>query len=242
LLADLLPPELQEVFRVGGMVYRTVSQFTLQGHLDIVGEPGTDGALPTDNVHRYGTIVVHWDRDIVLHMNDLDDVGALNGLWAGSVGRSALDIDRHSLRFNYGALVLALIEQIVLPSIFGQGVNSIAEAVESFVDCQQLANNIFDPVTDPLLNQIVYFSCLESVEELADIVTDAFLGESTPLTNLTFAADGCSLQEPTGYDRDDQVRYFQTLGAEAERCVWDTQLDVDGDIRAIDADFFGELQ
>ena len=239
LLADLLPPEVQEVFRVGGMVFRTVSQFTLLGHLDVATEVDADGVLAMGNTHRYGAMVIHWDRDIVLQMNQLDDVGALNGQWSGSAPDAALTIDRHSLRFNYGALMLALIEQIVFPALFGPGVDSVDEAIRSFIDCQQLADDVFDPVQDAVLNQILEGACDETVAELSAQVTELFVGQSTPLTNLTFAANRCPLEEPEAYDQDDQVRYYQRLGAEDPRCLWDAQLAVGQEVRGIDADFFG---
>lgn len=239
LLADLLPPEVQEVFRVGGMVYRTVSQFTLQGHLDVASEPDSDGVLAMGNTHRYGTMVIHWDRDIVLQMNELEDVGALNGEWAGEALDASLTLDRHSLRFNYGALVLALIEQIIFPELFGPGVDTVQEAIESFIDCRQLADDVFDPVQDALLNSVLLGACQETVSELADGVTELFVGQSTPLTNLTFAANRCPLEEPVAYEEDDQVRYYERLGAEDPRCLWDAQLAVDQEVRVIDADFYG---
>ncbi len=239
LLADLLPPEVQEVFRVGGMVYRTVSQFTLLGHLDVAAEADSDGVLAMGNTHRYGAMVIHWDRDIILQMNDLDDVGALNGQWSGNALDAALTVDRHSLQFNYGALALALIEQIIFPALFGQGVDSVDEAIRSFIDCQQLADDVFDPVQDALLNQILLGACNETVSELASSVTDLFVGQSTPLTNLTFAATNCPLEEPEVYGDDDQVRYFERVGAEDPRCIWNAELVAGQEIRRIESDFYG---
>jgi hypothetical protein len=239
LLADLLPPEVQDVFRVGGMVYRTVSQFTLLGHLDVAAEPDSDGVLAMGNTHRYGAMVIHWDNDITLQMNELDDVGALNGEWSGGAFDAALTVDRHSLRFNYGALALALIEQIIFPALFGQGVNSVDDAIRSFIDCEQLADDVFDPIQDALLNQILLGACDETVSELSSSVTELFVGQSTPLTDLTFAASACPLEEPAEYGVDDQVRYYERVGAEDPRCIWDAQLVAGQEVRAIDSDFYG---
>ncbi len=266
LLDQVLSPEARQVFRVGGAVYQTLTQFTLGGQLEIIREADAQGFLATNNVHRYGSIVINWDVDctdqdppgcgrIELAMRDLERFGALSGLFAGELvstegGQDYLAIDRHSLRFNYGALLLALFEQIVLPSIFGDHVDSLGDALGEMFDCREIADGLFDPATEALLNGLLFQSCGETLGAMEDMLVELIVANSQEIPNLTFGtfeatsdADfarlGCPIDEPTPYPQGVTRRRYDAIGTEQARCGWDARLETSGELRQIDADFYG---
>ncbi|MEZ4460358.1 MAG: hypothetical protein R3E66_11650 [bacterium] len=65
-----------------------------------------------------------------------------------------MNIDEHTLTLNYGVLILGIIEQVVLPSIFGQNVTSIESALDQLLilavggndGCDSLGQFIADSV------------------------------------------------------------------------------------------------
>lgn len=269
ILDSIISDELQEVFDIGGAVYRVVSQFTLAGDLVVVAEPDENGLLASNNIHRYHTMTINWDVNcpdnapedcgkIDLSMSErLAEVGTFSGEFGGSVrtGQTGyfLEIDRHSMAFNYGALVLTLVEQIVFPEIFGPGINSVRAALENWIDCRGLADSVFDPAgpdLDPVLNAALYGACGEVLDALEDqVIGWAVSGNTNDLSNLTFgtheiqqdadlATLGCPLSEPEMYSSTEEGRYFSYMGTEDDRCLWDTRLDTSGETRNIDGDFY----
>jgi hypothetical protein len=265
ILDQVLSEELRQIFNIGGAVYRTVSQFTLAGDLVLRAEPTPEGALVMNNQHRYHTMRINWDVNcpdnappecglIELQMGDLNDVGTFYGEFGGRLTRTAqadyLEIDRHSFTFNYGALLLSLIEQIVFPAIFGPGVDSTREALEQVIDCRGFANSVFDPQTDALLNQALLGACGEVLGELERQVVSLIVSNNTAIPNLTFgtfeAADeaalrelGCPIAEPSPYPPNATERYYGRIGLANDRCLWDARFETNNEVRQIDADFYG---
>lgn len=265
LLIDVLPPEVQRVFEVGGAVYRVATEFTLGGQLQFTAEPDAQGFLAVNNAHRYGEIMLNWDIDcglndppecgeIVLSMNRLDEVGALNGQFAGQIvgleGGDHLLVDRHSFSFNYGALLLALFEQIILPEIFGPQVDSIDDAVGTLFDCREIADNVFDPIDNIIFNELLFRGCNDALGQFVGFLLDLILSNDTEVPALsigTFPAQteedlaefGCLLSEPSPYAPGQLQRVYERLGAEDARCLWDARLEASDETRQIDADFVG---
>jgi hypothetical protein len=257
---------LEQIFRVGGAIYDTVSRFTLRGDLVIVGEPGEAGALVGENLHRYHTLVLNWDVNcgpndppecgqIVIDMGERRDLGTFSGEFEGALRRTQaqdyLEVGRHSFSFNYGALLLSVVEQLVFPAIFGPDVDSTRELWEELIDCQDLADGIFDPVQDQALNQLIFEGCGEALGELDRLVVELIVGNAVEVPNLTFGTFeattpaeleewGCKISEPDPYPADATGRYYSALGSQSARCLWDARLEASGEVRALDADFYGE--
>lgn len=267
-LQGVLPPEVQRVFAIGGEVYETVTQFTLGGQLEFTADPDSQGFLADVNHHRYGQIIIDWDLDcgvndppecgrIVLGTERLQQFGALSGdftgLLVGTAEGDRLMIDRHSFTFNYGALLLALFEELILPEIFGPQVNTLGEAIGTLFDCREIADDLFDPQQDFLLNEVVFNGCTEALGEFEGMLVDLIVGNAQDfpaLTMGTFEADsegeiiayGCAVEEPAPYAPGQFERYFDTLGAAEARCQWDARLDAGNEVRPLTADFFGARQ
>lgn len=265
LLDQVLSEELRRVFDVGGALYRAVSQFTLAGELVLVSEPMPDGSLLLTNEHRYNTLRLRWDVDcpdnappecglIEIDMGERNDLGTFYGEFGGALTRTAhgdyLEIDRHSFTFNYGALILSVVEQLVFPAIFGPNVDSVGDALNQLLDCQGFADSVFDPVNDALLNQALYGACSEVIVELEDQIVGLIVANTSDIPNLTFgtfeAANdaqlrelGCVIDEPLVYPPEADERYYGRLGTEADRCLWDARFETSGEVRQIDGDFYG---
>lgn len=258
LINPLLPPELRQLFTFGANVYRVVTQFTLAGYVDL-GAPAADGTLVAGQVHRYDRLRLKWNcdqqgnncDDYEIGMTDLSDVGYLSGEFSGRVATYGTDtyllVDRHAFTFNYGALILSIFEQLIFPEIFGPGVDTMQEVLESFIDCQGIANaidpqNVFDP--------FIVNACHGGVSALADQLLDQIAGVGSGVPNLSFgtfpvvndwdvAQSGCQMLEPVAYPEDAPFRYFERLGTPEDRCAWDAQLITSQEVRAIRSDFFG---
>jgi len=264
LVDAVLPPELRSIFDVGANVYQALTRFTLAGHI-LLDEPGADGELLLGQAHRYDRLRLRWTVGCTpadgpncglreFAMTDLGQLGFLSGEFSGRVATydqaSYLLVDRHSFSFNYGALALAIFEQLVFPQIFGPGVDTVAEALDSIVDCHGIADGLFDPVTDALFNGLVLDGCYSGLDALASVVLDSIAGAGNGVPSLTFgtlpvvqdwdvAMSGCRLHEPDPYTVDDAFRYFDRLGSLEQRCMWDAQLVTSQETRYLEADWFG---
>jgi hypothetical protein len=75
---------------------------------------------------------------------DSVDLGLLRGEWRGRVlGYNRLDIDRHPVDFNYGRLILYVLEYLVLPAITGDpGPVTFADLLSSIINCDGLGDAI----------------------------------------------------------------------------------------------------
>ena len=72
------------------------------------------------------------------------DFGLLRGDWTGRVrGRDGLDIDRHPLDFEYGRVILYVLEYLVLPAITGDpGPVTLEDLMFRIFQCEELGNAI----------------------------------------------------------------------------------------------------
>jgi hypothetical protein len=75
---------------------------------------------------------------------DTVDLGLLRGEWTGRVlGYNRLDIDRHPVDFNYGRLILYVLEYLVLPAITGDPAPvTLEDLLASIINCDGLGDAI----------------------------------------------------------------------------------------------------
>jgi len=52
-----------------------------------------------------------------------------------------LDIDNHTIKINYGKLIIFALNELILPAI--SGTHSLEDAIHSFIDCQSIAEGIY---------------------------------------------------------------------------------------------------
>jgi hypothetical protein len=75
---------------------------------------------------------------------DTFDLGLLRGEWTGRVlSYDRLDIDRHAVDFNYGRLILFVLENYIFPFLTGDPPPvSLEDVVFSIIDCEGMAESI----------------------------------------------------------------------------------------------------
>lgn len=73
---------------------------------------------------------------------DQVDLGILEGQWTGRVvGYDQLNIDRHPIDFNYGRLILYMLEGVLFPALLDEpGPIRIDDAIAQLVGCARLAD------------------------------------------------------------------------------------------------------
>ncbi len=52
-----------------------------------------------------------------------------------------LDIDNHTIKINYGKLIIFALNELILPAI--SGTHNLSDAIHSFVDCRSIAEGIY---------------------------------------------------------------------------------------------------
>src|SRR5690606_33046365 len=121
---------------------------------------------------------------------------------------SELNITQHPLTLNYGALILAVIEKIVLPAIFApdpvtqQPVNSIERLLARVINCDSLAasvdsgqGGIYTAVRG-LCNQLLQ----QAGDGVRSYVTQTLVAEGANNFQIgTPISKGCTLHPPERY-------------------------------------------
>ncbi len=66
----------------------------------------------------------------------------VEGRWTGSVQNfDQLDIDNHTIKINYGKLIIFALNELILPAV--SGTNNLTDAILSFVNCRSIAEGIY---------------------------------------------------------------------------------------------------
>ncbi len=154
-----------------------------------------------------------------------------------------LVIDEHTLTLNYGVLILGIIEQVVLPSIFGQNVTSIDSALNELISlafgggdgCEGLGQSIADAVGGgDTVKNIGKNLCNNLLASASDGIR-SFLTENLTVAGednfLISTPDGkpCRLLEPTIYSGDwtgKPLPYIEDLGSATAECDWEVKIKV----------------
>jgi hypothetical protein len=190
------------------------------------------------------------------------DGNIVQGSFTGSLvpldgGGYGLAIDEHTLTLNFGVLVLGIVEKVVLPSIFGQNVQSFEDAFDSLLTtivggqdgCQGLADYVENEVGGGnTVNNIVDNLCTQLLQSASDGIQD-FL-----VDNLTISGEDnflmstptdvpCTLYEPEMYAGEwigKPFPYAERMGTPEMQCEWDVKIGI-GENTTINADatFYG---
>lgn len=109
--------------------------------------------------------------------------GAIAGLghvsyeWTGSVTNyNQLTLNSIETRFNYGALMVTILEQVVIPQLTNGAANSISGFLGTLIDCQQLATDISGS-TSNLGYNLVNTACVAGLNAAANIVTQPLMAQ-----------------------------------------------------------------
>lgn len=164
----------------------------------------------------------------------------IKGTWDGAVfDGSQLQVNEHSLTLNYGALLLAVVEKIVLPAIFGtnsmgQPVDSIERLFGMIINCESVADSVANS-TSSSVRGIVKNLCDQLLVQASDgirsyatekLVAD---GDNTFIISTPVGKD-CTMLPPEVYASPwpgEPLPYVQQLGEKepiTKQCEWDVKI------------------
>jgi hypothetical protein len=265
ILADVLAltpygDQLDRFFGVGGDGFRLLHELTLRGSMDFAGDPSQSGALPTPTAHVYDTLLIRWESDCVegqpcpvieQPLSQISGVGVLQSNFQGEVwaapGASFLVAERHGFTFNYGALLAFMLEDYLLPRVFG--VRSVGAALELLIDCDAVAQYLFPDFSDFLLRQGAALACREGLDILGAQILERALGLALGVPQLTLGTweagpePGCSITELPSYSAEHTRVRGSALGSQEAPCSWDARFESSGQAPgAIESSFTGQWQ
>lgn len=266
--------ETLKQFKVGGTI-RILREptVTLDGAGNLVGTLSRE--LESEEIEEYpgkqvwNDITVFWKgacpagdeacRARTFSSNDLNAGNVVEGFFTGSVvpvttetGGYALVIDEHTLSLNYGVLILGILENIILPSAFGDAtVTSIDAAIEKLITglfagngtaCEKLATQV------GTAESVVEALCENLLDKASEGIRSYFtekltIGGADNLLIGTPAGKPCKIIEPELYAPDwvgKPLPYAETLGSDKVECEWEMKIKI-SDSTTIDAPstFFG---
>jgi len=243
----------------------------------IVGVLAADAEGNRPGKQVWEDIIVYWTgdcpagapaacRERTFAATDLGATSAVvDGTFTGTVipmtgeGQSGfgLIINEHTLALNYGVLILGIIEQVVLPSIFGQNVTSLEAALNRLLTlavggedgCDGLADYIENAVSGGnTVNSIAKNLCNSLLESASDGIR-TFLTENLTISGednfllSTVPGKPCTLIEPeiyTGAWVGKPLPYIQSLGKSTMQCEWDVKIRISANtIIDTDGSFYG---
>lgn len=187
-------------------------------------------------------------------------IEAVSGEFDGALlGSSDLQINQHTLSLNYGAMLVAIIEKIVLPEIFGsecgpnenQACDSLDLALGRLISCSGLANRVTgndSGATYDVVHNLCTNLLREGSQRLREYASTQLVasGEDVFLIG-TPAGEHCTLVQPEVYQGDwpgKPYPYIQYLGRDepAElQCKWDATIRFSADLTStVQGKFWGE--
>ena len=109
---------------------------------------------------------------------NLPGLGAVHYDWTGRIyDYNHLTIEGHEMTIEYGALLVTIIEQVVIPELTNGQANTFEGAFNYWVDCNGLAQNIVGSL--PIGQGAVEQACLDAMADAADYVTAPLLNQNT---------------------------------------------------------------
>lgn len=167
-----------------------------------------------------------------------------------------LAIDPHSLTLDYGILLLAIIEKVVLPSIFGPNVDTLEESIDFLITsavggadgCSGLATYVNDEFGGgDTVKNLTENLCNSLISEAGDAVR-TYLSENLVLEGedgfvmSTPAGTPCRIIEPALYAGDwdgKPLAYGEKLGTDMAECKWDVKIAAGDTTIDAEANFHG---
>ena len=247
LLFEFLPPEAVAVFESGADIYDTLQNIQLQGSMIFFENADERGRLSDCNEIILDEIIVEFDTfdTPTFNLRSYGYQGAYGTFtgWISIEDEGGIDyklnIQHFGLEINYGELAVFILETIVFPSVIGPEVDSMEAFVESFIDCEAIAEDVGWGVIESLCDTIIG----AAVDGLRDFLTDqtADVGsyyilatpgpDSDPPEEIELLEEGmewapCDLGLETG-GGDFQVELLGGPGR--DRCVWDSRFRTDAD-------------
>ncbi len=195
-LLDRLPENIQTILTVISDVFTIAGELTIIGELEFAADlPDDMNRLQGENLNRWQRFRVVWrngcmqapcERDFPIRAASQMNQEVIEGRFDARLDGDKLVIEPHGLRFRYGLLLLAIMEQWVLPAVLGDaGPITLQAALGVLMEgpCQSV---------DDLLGEGICQDVL--VDALGDVIVDQvarlqFEPEQFRLTGEAFYAD-----------------------------------------------------
>lgn len=246
-------------FRVAGIIRINKEAVPAMQNGEIVGllEADMDGTMPGEQI--WEDVIVNWTgacpadapascRERTFSASDLGSTASVvRGDFTGAVvvltdeenPGYGLIVDPHSLSLNYGVLVLGIIENVVLPSVFGDGVTSLEDAFDALLSavlggddgCAGLGQFVSDAADfGPNVASIAENLCDQLLQSAGDGVRE-FLTDNLVLEGedafVMQTAEACRISQPEVYPTEwigQPLPYVQNLGTPEMQCNWDIEI------------------
>ncbi|MCB9728436.1 MAG: hypothetical protein H6744_04125 [Deltaproteobacteria bacterium] len=149
------PGWIQDIFTIGQDLTQVVNKLTMLATLQI---SKLNNQYYVQGVLNWKGLVLYWhygcakegqpgyDPECGKNSFSIDDFGntefpqdIISGKFTGSIiDFDKLDIDNHTIKINYGKLIIFVLNELILPAISGQ--HNLTDAILSFVNCGSIAN------------------------------------------------------------------------------------------------------
>lgn len=276
----ILPDWASTGITAAGDITDMLQEFTVNGRMRFDGEPdlvvNNDSVIgylaAEDNIQYWDTIVFTWSQgcqgqgpscsQVPVSANQVGPgtSNVIEGNFGAQLrGASSLVIEEHSLTVHYGELILAAIENVVLPRLFGPEVQSLDALLDGdndgpgILDCSSMAQYVADTVGNSFYGT-AYDVCVllrnEAVTAVRDTIAENLVASGNDYFKLQTPNDTpCTVYQPENYQSGDWPGfprpYIEMLGKSdpTMRCDWsaDVRFSAEGDPINLEGTFHGEL-
>ncbi len=276
LLTDLIKKNqtASDIFFTGQDVATILTNLELESTYELTEEPNDDGTIVSSTTStEWHTVTYRWtlgsgcdpaDKSCGKRSFNVQAFqgNAITGNWSGRVdydgAKNYLSIDPHQLKIKYGALLLYIIENELLPRLGGDGtdglpkVDSIEEYLKVLVGgkeclktefegtqtcCEAFADSITSGGTG-ITTDIAKLGCNAAVPLLDQELTKVFTNLDVDTGNaFQLSTDKCQC-----YDNDSNMTVDAWGKGEIEPCHWDTTITIGGADVDVQNDFWGVEQ
>ncbi len=262
---DWMPDSLATLQDAIGDLTAALQEFTVSGQLNFDEQPTPAldddglavGEISADHTsHIWDTLTFQWsygcDDDAPAECSEVpittSDLGAgqddiIEGEFDATViGTSYIDIETHPLTLHYGALLVGVVEQMVLPRVFGEDedgnpIDSLDALFDDLIGCDTLASYVGDE--DGGLYDAAYNMCTDLRNEASDAlysyITDNLQAGGDGFVIGTPEDGPCEIQQPPNYDSGtwpgEPLPYINTFGLQDDGmgCDWIAEITFTGD-------------
>lgn len=111
-----------------------------------------------------------------------NDLGIAGSEWEGRVrDYNVLEIDDHMMQLNYGAVMMHILNNVILPGMTGGNAHSLSEAFAYWIGCDRIAQSL-SSAGIPLNAQMIEGMCLAAVSMV-------FASVEAMVNNLSYPLD-----------------------------------------------------
>ncbi|MFT4703124.1 MAG: hypothetical protein ACI81R_000813 [Bradymonadia bacterium] len=262
LVFALLPPEVLQVFEVGGDLYGVLRDLKMGGTITFFQNPNSVGALADCNELVLDDIILEFDslperpynlREYGYQAAYGTFTGFVSVVDDGSLGYD-LNVQQFGLEIYYGQIVVFLLEGVLFPELIEPrgSVTSLEGFVETFLDCEAISEDIGLPILEGVCEAAVSAVVGGIRDFLSEQTFDvgSFYLLSTPEAGST-PPEGVEIIEgldwgPCGLTTSTEAGDFsvEAMGGPGnDRCVFDARFRTDvSDVagRPVSAVFDGE--